>query len=216
MLGKLGYRKDFRPVRRAYEYMRAEQEPDGPWFGRWGVNYVYGAGAVLPALEAIEEDMGQPYIRRAVEWLAARQNEDGGWGESCASYVDDSLRGSGPSTASQTAWAILALLAAGEVDQDVGFGRATARGIQWLVDSQLPDGSWDEPYFTGTGFPGYGIGQRLRRLPKPGEPGYQGLEMPAGFMINYHSYRNSWPLMAMGRYRRIASAYQGVRPHGDQ
>ena len=216
MLGKLGYRKDFRPVRLAYEYMRAEQEPDGPWFGRWGVNYVYGAGAVLPALEAIEEDMGQPYIRRAVEWLAARQNEDGGWGESCASYVDDSLRGSGPSTASQTAWAILALLAAGEVDQDVGFGRATARGIQWLVDSQLPDGSWDEPYFTGTGFPGYGVGQRLRRLPKPGEPGYQGLEMPAGFMINYHSYRNSWPLMAMGRYRRIASAYQGVRPHGDQ
>ena len=216
MLGKLGYRKDFQPIQRAYEYMRAEQEPDGPWFGRWGVNYIYGAGAVLPALEAIGEDMSQPYIRRAVEWLAAHQNEDGGWGESCASYVDDSLRGRGPSTASQTAWAILALLAAGEVDPEFGFGRATVSGIQWLVDAQLPDGSWDEPYFTGTGFPGYGVGQRLRRLPRPGEPGYPGLEMPAGFMINYHSYRNSWPLMALGRYWRIASPVQRLRPSEDQ
>ena len=195
MLGKLGYRKDFQPIKRAYEYMRAEQESDGPWFGRWGVNYIYGTGAVLPALEAIGEDMGQPYVRQAIDWVIAHQNDDGGWGESCGSYVDYSLRGVGPSTASQTAWALLALLSVGEKDNP-----ATEKGIRFLVDTQLEDGSWDEPYFTGTGFPGYGVGQRLKRLPRPGERRYQGLEMPAGFMINYHMYRNAWPLAALGRY----------------
>ncbi len=199
MLGKLGYRKDLKALQRGYEYIKSEQEPDGPWFGRWGVNYIYGTGAVLPALEAIDEDMGQPYVRRAVEWVVAHQNPDGGWGESCGSYVDASLRGAGPSTASQTAWALLALLAAGEVAHP-----ATEGGVRYLMDTQLEDGSWDEPYFTGTGFPGYGIGQRLDRLPQPGEAGYQGLEMPAGFMINYHMYRNLWPLTALGRYRRLA------------
>ena len=200
MLGKLGYDKDFGPIRRAYDYIRTEQEADGPWFGRWGVNYIYGTGAVLPALEAIGEDMGQPYIRAAVDWLISRQNKDGGWGESCGSYVDDSLRGKGPSTPSQTAWALLSLLAAGEVDSS-----ATEGGIRYLVDTQLDNGCWDEPYFTGTGFPGYGIGKRLQRSLQPGDRGYQGLEMPAGFMINYHMYRNSWPLMALGRYRRQAA-----------
>ena len=203
MLGKLGYEKDFPPIKRAYRYIMDEQEPDGPWFGRWGVNYIYGTGAVLPALEAIGEDMGQPYIRRAVEWVIAHQNQDGGWGESCGSYVDFSLRGKGPSTPSQTAWALLSLLAA--LGKNAMDNLATERGIRYLVDTQQRDGSWDEPYFTGTGFPGYGVGQRLRRLPRPGEPGYQGLEMPAGFMINYHMYRNSWPPMALGRYRRLAS-----------
>ena len=197
MLGKLGYKGDYPPIRRAYKYIRDEQEPDGSWFGRWGVNYIYGTGAVLPALEAIGENMGQPYVRRAVDWVIAHQNSDGGWGESCGSYVDPSLRGVGPSTASQTAWALMALLAAGE-----GSNSATERGIRYLADTQQEDGSWDEPYFTGTGFPGYGVGQRLRRLPGPGEPGYQGLEMSAGFMINYHMYRNSWPPMALGRYQR--------------
>ena len=207
MLGKLGYRKDFPPIRRAYKYIRDEQEPDGPWFGRWGVNYVYGAGAVLPALEAIGEDMDQPYVRRAIDWVIAHQNEDGGWGESCGSYVDFSLRGVGVSTPSQTAWALLALLAAlGSRALD---NRAIENGTRYLADTQQKDGSWDEPYFTGTGFPGYGVGQRLERLPGPGEPGYQGLEMPAGFMINYHMYRNSWPLMALGRYRRHAYSSQG-------
>ena len=200
MLGKLGYKKDSPPIARAYGYIRAEQEPDGPWFGRWGVNYIYGTGAVLPALDAIGEDMGQPYIRQSVDWVVAHQNHDGGWGESCGSYVDLSLKGVGPSTPSQTAWALLALLAAGEVNSPT-----TERGIRYLMDTQLGDGSWDEPYFTGTGFPGYGVGQRLKRLPGPGERGYQGLEMPAGFMINYHMYRNCWPLMALGRYRRQAS-----------
>ena len=198
MLGKLGYTGDYPPIKRAYKYIRDEQEPDGPWFGRWGVNYIYGTGAVLPALEAIGEDMGQPYVRRAVDWVIARQNPDGGWGEGCGSYVDPSLRGVGPSTASQTAWALMALLAAGE-----GINPATEGGIRYLADTQQKDGSWDEPYFTGTGFPGYGVGQRLQRLPGLGEPGHQGLEMPAGFMINYHMYRNSWPPMALGRYQRL-------------
>jgi squalene-hopene/tetraprenyl-beta-curcumene cyclase len=136
-----------------------------------------------------------------VEWVIAHQNPDGGWGESCASYVDPSMRGKGPSTASQTAWALLALLAAGEADNP-----ATHRGIRYLVETQREDGSWDEPYFTGTGFPGYGVGQRLKRLPSPGEEGYQGSELPAGFMINYHMYRNCWPLMALGRYLKAVKA----------
>ena len=197
MLGKLGYSRDLPAIKRAYKYIRDEQEPDGPWFGRWGVNYIYGTGAVLPALAAIGEDMTQPYIRSAIDWLIEHQNEDGGWGESCGSYVDPSLRGKGPSTASQTGWALLALIAAGD-----GTALAAQRGIRFLTDTQQADGSWDEPYFTGTGFPGYGVGQRLKRLPTPGETGFQGLEMPAGFMINYHMYRNSWPLMALGRYRK--------------
>jgi len=206
MLGRLGYRRGFPPIDRAYMYIRAEQEPDGPWFGRWGVNYIYGTGAVLPALEVIGENMNQPYIRSAVDWLVAHQGDDGGWGESCGSYVDPSLRGRGLSTASQTAWALLSLLAAGDVDTP-----ATRRGIEYLVDTQLGDGSWDEPHFTGTGFPGYGVGKKLDKLPQQGEPGYQGLEMPAGFMINYHMYRNCWPLMALGRYSRAThrSRYTG-------
>ena len=196
MLGRLGYRKDFPPVARAVDYIMKEQEPDGCWFGRWGVNYVYGTGAVLPALEAIGEDMAQPRIRRAVDWLLEHQNPDGGWGESCASYADPSLRGQGPSTASQTAWALLALLAAGETSHT-----ATWRGIRYLVERQRDEGCWDEPQFTGAGFPGYGVGKRPGRMPKRGEWGYQGVELPAGFMINYHLYRNYWPLTALGRYR---------------
>ena len=213
MLGKLGYKKDHPAVKSAYGYMRSEQELDGPWFGRWGVNYIYGAGAVLPALQAIGEDMGQPYIMRSVDWLIAHQNQDGGWGESCASYVDLSLKGKGPSTPSQTSWALLALLAA--LGKDTVGNAAIEGGIRYLAETQEDDGSWDEPYFTGTGFPGYGVGQRPTRLPEPGEPGYQGLDMPAGFMINYHMYRNAWPLMALGRYLRLArDARQKDRVHG--
>ena len=204
MLGKLGYRKDFTPLKRAYRYIIDEQEPDGSWFGRWGVNYIYGTGAVLPALEAIGEDMSQRHVRQAIEWVISHQNQDGGWGENCGSYVDASLRGTGPSTASQTAWALLSLLSAGEVEN-----LATSRGIRFLVESQREDGSWDESYYTGTGFPGYGVGRRLERFPRPGEPGYQGLDMPAGFMINYHMYRNCWPLTALGRYRRLSTQDRG-------
>ena len=128
-LGLLGFDKHHRAVERGYEFLRSEQEADGSWFGRWGVNHIYGTAAVLPALAAIGEDMSQDYVRRAADWIVAHQNDDGGWGETCASYMDDSLRGRGPSTASQTAWALLALLAIGSRDYD----RAIRRGVGYLV-----------------------------------------------------------------------------------
>ena len=211
MYGKLGYRRDEHFVQRAYRYLRSEQEDDGSWFGRWGVNYIYGLGAALPGLEAVGEDMSQPYVRRAVEWLFSHQNEDGGWGESCASYVDLAQHGVGVSTASQTAWAIIALLAAGCVDHP-----ATHRGVQFLLRTQKPEGDWDEPHFTGAGFPGYLKGERVEKVPQPGQRGFQGTELSAGFMINYHLYRNTWPLIALARYRdRMSQLVDGGGPHGD-
>ena len=198
MLGQLGYSPTHPAVAKAVQYVLSEQEDDGAWFGRWGVNYTYGTGAVLPALEALGLDMSADYVRRSVQWVLDHQNADGGWGESCASYVDPAFRGKGPSTPSQTAWGLLSLLAAGEIAHP-----ATIRGINHLIETQREDGSWDEPYFTGTGFPGYGVGQRLLRYLTPEDTGYQGTELPAGFMINYHLYRNYWPLTALGRCRRL-------------
>ena len=198
MLGQLGYDRDHPAVAAALDYVMSEQEDDGPWFGRWGVNYIYGAGAVLPALEALGIDMSQEPVRRAVRWIKEHQNPDGGWGESCSSYVDVEARGRGPSTPSQTAWALLALMASGDGDDP-----ATRRGAEHLLATHREGGSWDEPYFTGTGFPGYGVGQRLVRYLTPDDPGYQSSELPAGFMINYHLYRSYWPLMALGRYRSL-------------
>ncbi|MBM3945815.1 MAG: squalene--hopene cyclase [SAR202 cluster bacterium] len=184
-------------VKKGLDYLWKEQRQDGPWFGRWGVNYVYGCGAVLPALESLGQDMSDPRVMKAVTWLVDHQNPDGGWGESCASYVDPAWYGRGPSTASQTGWGILALMAAGEWDS-----LAVEKGLRYLASTQRSDGSWDEPWFTGTGFPGYGIGRHLERMPQQGENGFQGAEMAAGFMINYHMYRLYWPLMALGRYKR--------------
>ena len=200
MLGRLGYRADHPSVKRALDYVMSEQECDGAWFGRWGVNYIYGTAAVIPALESLGFDMSSECVTRAVAWVIDHQNPDGGWGESCASYVDKRRRGRGPSAPSQTAWAILTLMAGG-----AGEHEATLRGVDYLVRTQDEDGSWDEPYFTGTGFPGYGIGKRPERPLTPDDPGYQGEELPAGFMINYHMYRIYWPLMALGRYRRLRS-----------
>jgi squalene-hopene/tetraprenyl-beta-curcumene cyclase len=204
MLGQLGYNSEDPAVERALRYVMSEQEDDGPWFGRWGVNYIYGAGAVLPALEAVGYDMSSEPVRRAVGWIVDHQNSDGGWGESCTSYVDPDDRGRGPSTPSQTAWALLALIAAGD-----GGGEAAEQGVRHLVETQQDGGSWDEAYYTGTGFPGYGVGQRLERTPEPDDPRYQSEELSAGFMINYHMYRSYWPLMALGRYRTLM---EGVRP----
>ncbi|MER8043564.1 squalene--hopene cyclase [Streptomyces sp. NPDC094032] len=157
-------------TRRGIEWLLAEQEPSGAWFGRWGVNYVYGTGSVLPALTAAGLPVGHPAIRRAVAWLESVQNEDGGWGEDLRSYSERQWIGHGTSTASQTAWALIALLAAGEHTSE-----AVRRGVAWLVGTQREDGSWDEPYFTGTGF-------------------------PWDFSINYHLYRQVFPLTALGRY----------------
>jgi len=149
-------------------WLAAEQERDGSWFGRWGVNHVYGTGAAVPALIAAGVAPDDPRIRRAVAWLHEHQNPDGGWGEDVRSYNDPTWVGRGTSTASQTAWALLALHAAGEV------GLATQSGIDWLVRTQCSDGSWDEPQYTGTGF-------------------------PSDFSINYHLYRLVFPIMALGR-----------------
>lgn len=160
-------------VRAGLDYLWSQQEKDGSWWGRWGVNYVYGLGAVLPALAAAGVDPTDERIRRAVRWLEQHQNSDGGWGESCASYDDPAARGTGKSTPSQTAWALLALLAAGELHS-----RSTERGVRYLIAMQGRDGAWDEPEFTGTGF-------------------------PRDFMLNYHLYRQYWPLWALGRYRRM-------------
>ncbi len=196
--GLLGMNREHRAVQRAYRYLLAEQETDGSWFGRWGVNYIYGTAAVLPGLAAIGEDMTSPHVRRAVRWIIEHQNADGGWGETCASYMDENLRGQGPSTASQTAWGIIALDAAGYRSSD----EATLRGLRYLFNTQRPDGTWDEPYYTGTGFPGYGFGARLDLRDKHTKQRIaQGTELQRGFMINYNLYRHYFPLMAMGRAR---------------
>jgi squalene-hopene/tetraprenyl-beta-curcumene cyclase len=161
----------------AVQWLIDQQEPDGSWFGRWGVNYIYGTGAVVPALIAAGIPTNASPIRRAVAWLEGHQNDDGGWGEDLRSYRDPSWVGRGASTASQTAWAVIALLAAEERSD------ALDRGVQWLIDTQLSNGSWDEPQYTGTGFPG-------------------------DFSINYHLYRIVFPLMALGRYgSRFGSTY---------
>ncbi|MFF3605863.1 squalene--hopene cyclase [Streptomyces sp. NPDC002463] len=157
-------------ARRGIEWLLAAQEPNGAWFGRWGVNHVYGTGSVLPALAAAGLPASHPAVRRAVGWLGSAQNDDGGWGEDLRSYKEEEWVGRGPSTASQTAWALIALLAAGERDSE-----PVRRGVTWLAETQREDGSWDEPYFTGTGF-------------------------PWDFSINYHLYRQVFPLTALGRY----------------
>ncbi|MGO8906312.1 MAG: prenyltransferase/squalene oxidase repeat-containing protein [Solirubrobacteraceae bacterium] len=167
MLAELGL-ADSPAARRGVRWLLDQQEPDGSWFGRWGVNHVYGTGAAVPALVAAGVGPSHGSVRRAVRWLEEHQNEDGGWGEDPRSYDDPAWIGRGPSTASQTAWALLALHAAGEGS------RALERGVDWLVSTQRPDGSWDEPQYTGTGF-------------------------PRDYYINYHLYRLVFPVMALGR-----------------
>jgi squalene-hopene/tetraprenyl-beta-curcumene cyclase len=138
---------DTEPARRGLAWLLDAQEQDGSWFGRWGANYIYGTGAAVPALIAVGISPGSAPVRRAVRWLEGCQNDDGGWGEDLRSYVDPSGSGRGASTASQTAWALLALLAAGEQSS------AVERGVRWLVEQQREDGCWDEDLYTGTGFP---------------------------------------------------------------
>jgi squalene-hopene/tetraprenyl-beta-curcumene cyclase len=168
MFARLGRADDPR-LARAIQWLLREQEPEGSWFGRWGANHLYGTGAVVPALVEAGVAPDHPALRRAVRWLESCQNDDGGWGEDLRSYEDRQWHGLGDSTASQTAWALLALLAAGERS------RAVDRGVAWLARTQREDGSWDEPQFTGTGF-------------------------PRDFYINYHLYRLVFPVMALGRY----------------
>ncbi|MSM41052.1 MAG: squalene--hopene cyclase [Geobacter sp.] len=179
LMGTFGYSKEDPVAVRALDFLRREQEPDGSWWGRWGVNYIYGTWSVLSGLSAMGENPNQAYIRRAIDWMKSKQNADGGWGETCESYLDPSLAGIGPSTASQTGWALLALMTVGEVDAP-----EVSRGIQYLLDTQKADGTWDEDQYTGTGFPKF-------------------------FMIKYHIYRNCFPLTALGTYRSLSRKRKG-------
>mgnify|MGYP002780476836 CR=1 FL=1 len=165
---------------RALTYLTQEQEPEGCWFGRWGVNYIYGTSGVLSALSLVAAKTHRRQIERGANWLMTCQNRDGGWGETCFSYNDRTLMGQGDSTASQTAWALTGLLAAGEA---LGNYETVAidRGVQYLLDTQRADGSWDETYFTGTGF-------------------------PCHFYLKYHLYLQHFPLTAIGRYRAMQHA----------
>ncbi|MFP4136049.1 MAG: squalene--hopene cyclase [Candidatus Acetothermia bacterium] len=172
MMGMLGFDLSDRPVRRGYEFIREKQNDDGSWFGRWGVNYIYGTGSVLPALKEVGEDMSKPYIKKAVDWIKEHQNEDGGWGETVESYSNPELAGEGESTPSQTAWSLISLIAAGEEEAE-----STKRGIQYLLEQQTEEGTWEEKNYTGTGFPG-------------------------DFYIGYVLYRHYFPLLALGRYRK--------------
>ena len=182
MLGAFGHGLDHPAAERALAFLRHTQHPDGPWWGRWGVNYLYGTWSVLVALKRIGEDMSRPYVRRAVDWVKARQNPDGGWGEVCESYRDPDLMGKGPSTASQTAWSLLGLIAAGEVQTP-----GVKAGVDYLVKTQNAQGRWDEKYFTGTGFPNH-------------------------FMIRYHLYRDCFPLMALGTYLKALKGLESDQP----
>jgi squalene-hopene/tetraprenyl-beta-curcumene cyclase len=176
-LGLYGYGAGHAQVRRAIDYLRRTQESHGGWFGRWGVNYIYGTWQVLTGLEAIGFDMTDPMVQRAAGWLEKVQQSTGAWGESCRSYDDPSLAGLGEAAASQTAWALLGLMCAGRADSP-----AVRAGIDWLLSTRRDDGAWNEASFTGTGF-------------------------PKVFYLKYHLYSHYFPLMALTRFARAASEW---------
>jgi squalene-hopene/tetraprenyl-beta-curcumene cyclase len=177
-LAMYGYSMKDASVRRGVEFIKRQQEPDGSWFGRWGVNYIYGTMQVLRGLEAIGMDHHEPCIQQAVEWLRMMQNPDGGWGETCGSYDDSTTKGVGPSTASQTAWAVMGLLAGNDTRSD-----SLQRGIAYLLKTQRRDGSWDEAWYTGTGF-------------------------PRVFYLMYYMYRQYFPLIALTAYVKASAVSQ--------
>jgi squalene-hopene/tetraprenyl-beta-curcumene cyclase len=175
-LAQIGYTADHPASSAVIKYLRREQEPDGSWFGRWGTNYIYGTWSVLAALNAAGTEPSSPEVKQAVDWLIARQHRDGGWGESGESYFPNANHGDAPySTVSQTAWALLGLMAAGQVEHP-----AVARGIVYLIANQDKEGNWEEPWFTAVGF-------------------------PRVFYLRYHGYRAFFPLWALARYRRLTA-----------
>lgn len=188
MLGRLGQSAsqggdrwmETERIYQALNYLRQEQEPEGCWFGRWGVNYIYGTSGVLAALSLLAPQEFQAEIERGAVWLVQCQNSDGGWGETCRSYNDPTLKGQGISTASQTAWALIGLLAAGAATEQYA-QEAIDRGITYLLNTQRSDGTWDESEFTGTGF-------------------------PCHFYLKYHLYQQHFPLTALGRYRKLCGS----------
>jgi len=173
MLAQLGYVREDPAVRRGLEFLKREQEANGSWYGRWGVNYIYGTWSALSAFNACGEDLSVPHIRKAVDWLKACQRADGGWGEDCATYWPDQRHTMKASTASQTAWALLGLMAAGETDS-----AAVRRGVAYLESAARDGAKWREPYSTGIGF-------------------------PRVFYLNYHGYSAYFPLWALARYRNL-------------
>ncbi|HEU0117359.1 MAG TPA: prenyltransferase/squalene oxidase repeat-containing protein, partial [Alphaproteobacteria bacterium] len=185
MLAQLGYAKDHPNVVAAVNYLRREQETEGCWFGRWGTNYIYGTWSVLCALNAIGIDSKDPMIRRAVNWLLAKQRDDGGWGEDGDSYWTERPKGEcRVSTPAQTAWAVLGLMAAGDVDHP-----AVTRGIKHLTDSQGQDGLWKEEYYTAVGF-------------------------PRVFYLRYHGYKAFFPVWALARYQNLKQGNSTQVLHG--
>ena len=177
VLESLSFRKEFSMenpiVKKAMDFIKKDQCTDGSWFGRWGVNYIYGTWQVLRGLKLIGEDMSKGYVRRAVEWFKHHQNEDGGWGETIASYDNPKLTGQGESTKSQTAWALMGLISAGQ-----GHSAAVRNGVKYLLDNLTPEGTWEEEPWTGTGF-------------------------PKVFYLKYHYYRHYFPMMALAQYRKF-------------
>ncbi|HKV54434.1 MAG TPA: squalene--hopene cyclase [Candidatus Binataceae bacterium] len=172
MMAAIGYSADHPVARRAISWLKRDQKADGSWWGRWGVSYIYGTFSALSGLRAIGAGMGEAWTARAVAWLKSVQNADGGWGETCLADKDPALKGKGNSTPSQTAWAVIGLLA-GETE----LSEHVMRGVSWLLERQDQDGRWEDLEFTGTGFPNH-------------------------FYLRYHMYAHYFPLMALGRFRR--------------
>ena len=173
VLGLVGYDKTYPCVRRAIQFLKRDQEADGSWYGRWGVNYIYGTWQAIRGLTCIGESPSEPYVQNALAWLRSVQQPDGGWGERCDTYDDPGLKGKGPSTPSQTAWALMAFLSCGMMEDP-----AVERGMRYLLATQRPDGTWDEDEFTGTGF-------------------------PKVFYLEYTYYRHYFTLLALGMFQRL-------------
>jgi squalene-hopene/tetraprenyl-beta-curcumene cyclase len=185
-LGAIGLRIGDPTVDRGVTYLRRTQERDGSWFGRWGVNYIYGTWQAIEGMRAVGLPADDPAVLNGVRWLESRQQADGGWGETPASYADPTLAGMGEPTPSQTAWAVAGLIAAGRHDSP-----AARRGVQWLVTGQRADGDWEETAFTGTGF-------------------------PKVFYLRYHYYRVSFPLITLARWRAAMTPVVRRMPSGDR
>jgi squalene-hopene/tetraprenyl-beta-curcumene cyclase len=183
LLAYEGYNMTHPQIQKALQFVREHQEADGSWYGRWGVNYIYGTWQVLRGMQALGMDMDQPWLLKAREWLESVQHADGGWGERCNTYDDPVFKGQGPSTASQTAWAVMGLCTFADPNRP-----SLRRGLEYLIQTQNPDGSWTEHETTGTGF-------------------------PRVFYLKYDMYRNSWPLLALATYRRLADR-TAAKSHG--
>jgi squalene-hopene/tetraprenyl-beta-curcumene cyclase len=188
-LAQMGYDQNHLSIQRGIEYLKNNQETDGSWFGRWGNNYIYGTWSVISALNMAGQDMNAPYLKQSIEWIVSTQRVDGGWGESCNSYWSDkndkiTQEKFNTSLPSQTAWALLALMAAGRHNSD-----AVERGIKYLISTCKSDGDWEEKHFNAVGF-------------------------PRVFFLRYHGYRLYFPLLALARYRNLTKDNPNQQVYG--